>query len=205
MPVPKRQQAFTLIELLMVIATIAILASILLPVVAKGPARARQTKCLSNLRQVGVGFLTWAHDHEGHLPMELSVTNGGTWEYLRTPQAFRHVAVLSDILATPSIVICPEDTREPATSWLTLRNRNLSYLIGIEAKTDKPMSLLAADRNIRKVPSTGGVQVIINSQASWTEEIHNRKGNALLADGSAHQFDDRRLREALTGNIRVGN
>ena len=48
--------AFTLIDLLGVIAIIAVLAALLLPVVSKAKERGRSTACLSNLRQVGIGL-----------------------------------------------------------------------------------------------------------------------------------------------------
>ena len=60
----KRQDAFTLIELLVVIAIIAILAAILFPVFAKVREKARQTACMSNLRQVGLGALQYAQDND---------------------------------------------------------------------------------------------------------------------------------------------
>ncbi len=49
--------AFTLIELLVVIAIIAILAAILFPVFAQARAKARQTACLSNTKQIGMGIV----------------------------------------------------------------------------------------------------------------------------------------------------
>ncbi|MBI3878531.1 MAG: type II secretion system protein [Verrucomicrobia bacterium] len=201
----QNRRAFTLVELLMVIVIIGILASLLLPVIAKAPGRARQVKCVSNLRQDGIGFIMWAQDHDGKFPMRVPVAQGGSREFVATPQAYRHVLVLSNLLQTPKVLACPSDTRQPAETWPALRNRNLSYLIGLDARPDKPMSLLAADRNITKVRATGGVQIIINSQAAWTEEIHNRRGNVLLSDGSAQEFNDAQLRDALTGNLKVGN
>ena len=60
----KKNYAFTLIELLVVIAIIAILAAILFPVFAKVREKARQTSCLSNEKQLGLGFLQYTEDND---------------------------------------------------------------------------------------------------------------------------------------------
>lgn len=62
------RKGFTLIELLVVIAIIAILAAILFPVFAQARAAARKTSCLSNLKQLGLGFQMYSQDYDETFP-----------------------------------------------------------------------------------------------------------------------------------------
>jgi prepilin-type N-terminal cleavage/methylation domain-containing protein/prepilin-type processing-associated H-X9-DG protein len=62
-----RTKGFTLIELLVVIAIIAILAAILFPVFARAREKARQTSCLSNLKQLGQSSRMYSQDYDGYV------------------------------------------------------------------------------------------------------------------------------------------
>jgi prepilin-type N-terminal cleavage/methylation domain-containing protein/prepilin-type processing-associated H-X9-DG protein len=88
-----KHRGFTLIELLVVIAIIAILAAILFPVFARAREKAKQTTCLSNIKQIGLAQLMYAEDYDGygstistmwsnswwHLPLQPYIKNGQIW------------------------------------------------------------------------------------------------------------------------------
>jgi prepilin-type N-terminal cleavage/methylation domain-containing protein/prepilin-type processing-associated H-X9-DG protein len=77
------KRAFTLIELLVVIAIIAILAAILFPVFAQAREKARQVSCLSNDKQMGLGFMMYVQDYDETYPLAFgrSVTSGWLWNF----------------------------------------------------------------------------------------------------------------------------
>lgn len=71
------QKGFTLLELLVVIALIVLLASLLLPALARAKKKASDAKCLSNLRQIGIGLLQYTSDESEKFPYAPALTPTG--------------------------------------------------------------------------------------------------------------------------------
>ena len=91
------KKGFTLIELLVVIAIIAILAAILFPVFAKAREKARQSSCLSNIKQIGLAFMQYAQDYDERLPAGNSPA--GLW-----------YVTLAPYMKSTQILMCPSDS-----------------------------------------------------------------------------------------------
>jgi prepilin-type N-terminal cleavage/methylation domain-containing protein len=151
-----RTLAFTLVEMLVVIAIIGILAALLLPVLNKGQVRAKRIVCLNSLQQGGLAFHTFSNDHDGKFPMAISTNEGGSMEYVQDGfeagqefyTTFRTFQTLSTELVFPYTLVCPTDLRVAATNFPSLQNENLSYFVGVQSTFDKPTSVLAGDRNL---------------------------------------------------------
>jgi len=71
-----RLPGFTLAEMLIVVGIIALLVSLLLPMVARARETAKQTSCANNLRQIAAAFIAYANDNDGNLPTPASGMQG---------------------------------------------------------------------------------------------------------------------------------
>ena len=81
----KTSRGFTLMEILVVVAIILVLAAIALPVVSSVKMRANKANAMSNMRQLGAGFLTYASQNDGTLPSEDS-KGTDTWSNAAKPE-----------------------------------------------------------------------------------------------------------------------
>jgi prepilin-type N-terminal cleavage/methylation domain-containing protein/prepilin-type processing-associated H-X9-DG protein len=200
-------KAFTLIELLCVMALIGILASLLLPVINQARARAKRIACLNNLREVGVAFQGFAHDHNGQFPMSVPAIAGGSQEFTTTSYqvagefyfSFRHFQALSNDLVTPKLLACPADTRLPVPSFASFDNDHLSYFVGLCVDYSLPGSVLAGDRNLTNDHAGFSTLVLLQPKGGWrwSSEMHQFKGNVLYADGHVEEKNSQALAAGL--------
>jgi competence protein ComGC len=196
-----RGSAFTVVELLIVVACLLFLALWLYPNLRPPYHRAKRINCTNNLKQIGLAFRTWALDHDDHYPGQVSITNGGTMELVQNGTAAIHFEVLSNELSTPKVLICPADSnRTSAASFSHLKNVNLSFFYCADADVNSPDGFLSGDDNLtlNGTALQRGLRAIsTNDVLGWTDARHRVQGNIGLADGSVQQFSASRLVEAF--------
>ncbi|MES2464028.1 MAG: DUF1559 domain-containing protein [Armatimonadota bacterium] len=204
-----KNQAFTLIELLVVIAIIAILAAILFPVFAQARAKARQTACLSNLKQIGTSLMIYAQDYDDTLPGNHNKNAEATGLALgfMDPGSVRNWAKsLMPYVKNFDVWNCPQaEPRQLASApeynysnAVGAGNTNL-YLNGIVA--DQPLSVIPAPADIiflhetsvltrtcqvrPRLTATTATNTYTEANTPTYDFIHSAGANLLFCDGHA--------------------
>lgn len=203
-------RGFTRLELMTIVGVIVLSGLVVLPGVANTRTRYARLECLNNLRQIGVAFHVWGNDHQGNLPPRVPVSEGGVMAYPGAGYAWVNFRSLSNELATPRLLACPDDSaKTPAPTWADLQrlsypNAAVSYFVGPDAYPHRPLSIASGDRGLAgdgigncSAGIAGLFLVNYNpiQRAAWTNrEVHALAGNLLLADG--------RVLETTTATLR---
>jgi type II secretory pathway pseudopilin PulG len=192
--------AFTLLELLAVVAVAAFLIGMMLPALPRRPRNGARIKCVNNLKNIGLAFRIYASDNSDHFPWEIPGEKGDIHiNYLADPA--NYIRAVTNELSTPRVLVCPADNRTEATNWTQSSRTNLTYFISPDASATLPDSFLAGDRNITNEFGVllSGLRILsrTNYAAGWDKTIHKYQGDAGMADGSVQQLSSARLREQL--------
>jgi type II secretory pathway pseudopilin PulG len=105
-------KSFTLIEILIIVAIVAMLLAVVLPALAQVRARAQESACASNLRQLSCAALQYTADHDGSMPLTSHSGLSLAWGESLCPYG-----------VTPTLRLCPSDPqgaqrqREKGTSY----------------------------------------------------------------------------------------
>jgi prepilin-type N-terminal cleavage/methylation domain-containing protein/prepilin-type processing-associated H-X9-DG protein len=128
-----RRNGFTLIELLVVIAIIAILASLLLPALARAKGKAEAVACLSNTKQLMLGWLLYTEDNDGRMPAKL-YPNSAIWGSLDNTNTSMLLdpsqCLMAAYIKSPGVYKCPADKFPDSTTGRRLFSLSANAFLG---------------------------------------------------------------------------
>jgi competence protein ComGC len=127
--------AMTFVEVLVVIAVVAILLMLAVPALDNRPTRAPSVQCSNNLRQLGVCLLVFAAEHHNKFPPQIPVTNGGSMELINNGSPAIHFKTVSNEVGEHfKMWTCPTDNvKTAATNYSSFDDRNVSYFLSMDA------------------------------------------------------------------------
>lgn len=214
--------AFTRIELAAVTAALALVGGLAAPMLAGTRNQSDRAHCANNLKQISRAVGEWASEHQERVPWLTPIEEGGTLMFGKAGYAPDEYYALKDQLRSPKVLVCPADAETVvAPDWDSLvldpnyGPNSVSYSLGLHAFSDRPLTLLAADRNIRDSggPATCAPTQINNARrvlpgdpnVGWTSAIHGNTGNVLLNDGTVLFTDSTSLRNTLAADPATDN
>ena len=199
-------KGFTLIELLVVIAIIGILASMLLPALAKAKAKANRIKCVNNLGSIGKAALGFAQDNSERLPWQLTPLQRANHKYdangtnigAGSAAAVVNIAAMRSELQTPKILVSPCDPTRQAPNeslqavWKAASAAQiaagLSYGYAVGGDTQRPSTVVAVTTNIKSDLNSvwsGADETPVPNEAF--AGLNKSQGQLVQSDGSAKQ------------------
>ena len=199
----KQSARLTVGGAIVVLATVAIL---LLVVALLKPALSKEGKsprvmCTATLKQVALGYLLWANEHGGKLPMEVSVSEGGSREDSLAGRIVPAFTVAEREIGDPRVLVCRSDKRrKQATVFANLTTNNISYFLNADATYLNQAQIMAGDRDVTlggSLASSGLLPISDPSLVDWGSVLHYRGGNVALVDGSVHQVTRAQFRKLL--------
>jgi prepilin-type processing-associated H-X9-DG protein/prepilin-type N-terminal cleavage/methylation domain-containing protein len=210
---PKTQRGLTLMELLVVIASISLLAGLLLPALSAARARVRGVVCLNNLKQWGVATHLYATENDDYLPAEGSPNGLSTdqgW-YIDLPRAIgiRPYCEMSwrTNPAAPlgrSIWICPSNTNR--SNGNNLFHYCLNEHVDSTGETDHPIKLSTIP-NLALVVwlFDNGKRAAVAQQNNVHTNLHSGGAQLLFIDGHVRRFRNTEYWDFKTGKGRTNN
>jgi len=196
---PQRTGGLSFLEVIIVLATILLLATFLIPTGPRIKARPKRITCTSHLKQIGLAYRLWAGDHGDQYPF-VSTNATSSLAFANSRQVFRHYQIMSNELNSPKILVCPTDSKKTkATDFRNFSNANVSYFVGLDAIETEPQGLLSGDRNITGGTLSNGFMRFLapTNAVGWTADMHINAGNIGLGDGSVQQLSSPGLQKQL--------
>ncbi|MFO7947975.1 MAG: DUF1559 domain-containing protein [Armatimonadota bacterium] len=203
------RKGFTLIELLVVIAIIAILAAILFPVFARAREKARQSSCLSNMKQIGLSIQMYIQDYDERLPRSLGYYNSDN--KASNPQDLYWYEATEPYIKNEQILLCPSESDHAydtgdGSAQVYLCDYAINQLIDGQrlARIEAPASvILNAEHhnNYFRIYNPGATGTNAYTALAWR---HNEGANFNFVDGHAkwhRQFPSGDASNAMTADF----